>query len=326
MMRGEGDVQEQMVEISVVIPAYNREGTIGRCIESVLVQDFPSFEIVVADDGSTDRTRSIVHAFNDPRVRLAVREANGGASAARNAGIAAARGKYVALLDSDDVFLPGKLREQHRALVQAGPDCRISCTAYRIELIDQGQIIDGFHAPASAEFEGLYRGCGLSPGSTLMAERSVFDEIGTFDTSLRRFEDWEWLLRYVARGGRIVLVNTILSHIYNRRGRLAWDTWTAAEQFIARRDSAFPGVANGLRREANFLLWAQVAGTAYFARDYPVLVRSTARAVAADWRATLRRAVSFARGRNAQADALAAPVAITRQNDPVRRSDRGSRR
>jgi glycosyltransferase involved in cell wall biosynthesis len=288
------------VEISVVIPAYNRAATIARCIESALVQDFPSFEVVVADDGSSDATREIVAGFADPRVRLVARESNGGAAAARNSGVAAARGRYVAFLDSDDVFLPGKLATQHAALRTAGPAQRLSCTAFRIELLDQGQVIDWYHRPDAASFEGLFKGCSLGPGSTLMVERRVLDEIGPLDTTLSRFEDWDWLLRYVAAGGEILVLNTILTHIYNRRGRLSRDTWQAAERLIAKRDAAFPRAPARLRREADFSIWTQVAGTAFYARDYPLLARAVARAARAQPAELLRRVALFASGRNAQ--------------------------
>lgn len=297
------------VEISVVIPAYNRAETIGRCIASVLAQDFPSFEVVVADDGSTDATREVVTAIADPRVRLVARGQNGGAAAARNSGVAAARGRYVAFLDSDDVFLPGKLALQHAALAAAGGNLRLSCTAYRIELLDQGQIVDWLHPAGAGELADLYKGCSLGPGSTLMAERAVLDEIGPLDTSLRRLEDWDWLLRYVASGGGILLVNTILTHIYNRRGRLTRDTWESAERFIAKRDRSFPDVPRHLRREANFSIWAQVAGTAYYARDFPMLARAILRALAEDPAELARRALLFFRGRNAQREAAAAAAA-----------------
>lgn len=288
------------VEISIVIPAYNRAATIARCVESVLAQDFPSFEVVVADDGSTDTTRAIVAAIADPRVRLVARASNGGAAAARNTGVAAARGRYIAFLDSDDVFLPGKLAAQHAALCAAGPAERLSCTAFRIELLDQGQIIDWYHKPDAATFDGLIKGCSLGPGSTLMAERRVFEEIGPLDTTLRRFEDWEWLLRYVAAGGEILVLNTILTHIYNRRGRLSRDTWRAAERLIAKRDAAFPQASPRLRREANFSIWTQVAGTAFYARDYPTLLRAVARAVREQPAELVRRVALFLSGRNAQ--------------------------
>ena len=93
---------------SVVIPVYNRARVIGTAIESVRAQAHQSFEILVIDDGSSDEICQVMAGFGDPRIRF-VQQANGGASAARNLGLDLARGRFVAFLDSDDVFLPGHL-------------------------------------------------------------------------------------------------------------------------------------------------------------------------------------------------------------------------
>src|SRR5215510_4129929 len=98
--------------VSVVIPVYDREDYLGDAVDSVLAQTFPSFEIVVVDDGSTDRSAEIVRAHRDPRVRLICHPHNRGISAARNTGVDAARGDYVAFLDSDDVAYPDRLARQ----------------------------------------------------------------------------------------------------------------------------------------------------------------------------------------------------------------------
>ena len=106
-------------EFSVIIPVYNRTDLLLRAVGSVLRQDFQSFEIIVVDDGSEDDIKSIVDAFDDDRVTCH-RQANRGASAARNAGIDRARGRYVAFLDSDDVYLPHHLATMH-AMLERSP-------------------------------------------------------------------------------------------------------------------------------------------------------------------------------------------------------------
>ncbi|MBS0208956.1 MAG: glycosyltransferase family 2 protein [Planctomycetes bacterium] len=97
--------------VSVVIPTYNRADLLGRAIQSVLDQTHTEVEALVVDDGSTDHTREVVARFTDPRVRY-FHQANAGVSAARNTGLLAARGEFIALLDSDDAWLPWKLRAQ----------------------------------------------------------------------------------------------------------------------------------------------------------------------------------------------------------------------
>ena len=100
--------------VSVVIPTYNRSRALVRALESVFAQTEPVLETIVVDDGSTDDTQAVLAGFGS-RVR-AIRKSNGGAGAARNAGIEAARGEFVAFLDDDDAWLPEKNREQVRIL------------------------------------------------------------------------------------------------------------------------------------------------------------------------------------------------------------------
>lgn len=97
--------------VSVIIPCYNRAHIVGDTIESVLAQTYGNFEALVIDDGSTDDTREVVSSYTDPRVRYIHRE-NGGLSAARNSGLGAASGEFLAFLDSDDIWHPWKLAAQ----------------------------------------------------------------------------------------------------------------------------------------------------------------------------------------------------------------------
>lgn len=105
---------------SVLVPAYNIESLIRQTLESALAQTIQDLEIVVVDDGSSDKTTEVVHSFTDPRIRL-IHQANAGVSAARNRAIAEARGKYVAFLDGDDVWLPFHLETALR-FFEAYPD------------------------------------------------------------------------------------------------------------------------------------------------------------------------------------------------------------
>lgn len=105
-------------KFSVIIPVYNRTDLLKRAVGSVLRQDFGDFEVLVVDDGSVDDIRSIVEGFSDARVHY-FRQANQGASAARNTGIDRARGEFVAFLDSDDIYLPHHLATMHAILEDA---------------------------------------------------------------------------------------------------------------------------------------------------------------------------------------------------------------
>lgn len=97
--------------ISVVIPLYNKERQIANTLHTVFAQTFTDYEIVIVDDGSTDRSAEIVAAMHDKRIRL-IRQKNAGVSAARNRGISEARGEFIALLDADDEWKPDYLATQ----------------------------------------------------------------------------------------------------------------------------------------------------------------------------------------------------------------------
>jgi glycosyltransferase involved in cell wall biosynthesis len=179
--------------ISVVIPTYNRPRATDVAVGRVRAQALPpdwSVEIVVVDDGSSEPP-----LLNN--VRLVRHDRNRGAAAARNTGIANAAGAYIAFLDSDDVWLPGKLAAQISAMDANG--WAASCTSYVLAKQGQREIVSPRYPTMALGLDELVWGCFVSPGSTLICRREVFDEVGVFDTTLPRLEDWDWLLRYVAR-------------------------------------------------------------------------------------------------------------------------------
>ena len=118
------------VLVSVVTPAFNVGWCVGRAIDSVLGQSLRELEIIVVNDGSTDDTRDVLAAYGDS-IR-AIDQANGGMSAARNTGIRAARGAFIAFLDADDWWLPEKLARQID-LMQRRPDVGFCSTTARVE-------------------------------------------------------------------------------------------------------------------------------------------------------------------------------------------------
>lgn len=127
-------MEQPAPEVTVLVAAYDAEAFVERAITSALTQQGPSLEVVVVDDASRDRTRAVVRALadHDPRVRLVALDVNGGPAAARNAGIAAARGAWVAVLDADDAFRPGRLA----TLVALGEGTGADVVADPFELYD----------------------------------------------------------------------------------------------------------------------------------------------------------------------------------------------
>ena len=185
-----------MISVSVIIPTYNRARLLPRCLDSALSQELQPLEIILVDDGSTDSTRDLVRR-DYPGVKL-ISQANQGVSAARNAGIRAAAGDWLAFLDSDDAWLPGKLRRQMQT-VQADRDVNIVHT-------DEIWIRNGVRVNPHLKhrkyggfiFKRCLPLCVISP-SAVMIHRRVFERVGLFDETLPVCEDYDLWLRTCAR-------------------------------------------------------------------------------------------------------------------------------
>lgn len=184
------------MSISVVIPTYNRLHTLDRALSSVFGQTRPAEEVIVVDDGSTDGTAAHIKA-RYPQVRL-IEQGNHGVSHARNRGIEAASGRWLALLDSDDEWRPEKLAVQERALAGEG--------GYRVCHSDEIWIRNGRRVNPMRKHEKtggwIFRHClplcAISPSAVLI-HRSVFNDVGLFDESLPACEDYDLWLRVTAR-------------------------------------------------------------------------------------------------------------------------------
>ena len=192
--------------VSVIIPTYNRGWIVGEAIDSVLVQDFSDYELIVVDDGSDDHTPEILAAYGD-RITV-LRQANRGVSAARNRGIAAAAGRLMAFLDSDDLWLPQKLSTQVRYFAE-NPDAVICQTEER--WIRNGVRVNPKkrHLKFSGMiFERSLALCLVSP-SAVMIKKSLFNTVGVFDEDLPACEDYDLWLRISCRYP-VHLINTPL--------------------------------------------------------------------------------------------------------------------
>jgi glycosyltransferase involved in cell wall biosynthesis len=182
--------------VSVIIPTYNRDGFLREAIESVLSQAYKQFELIVVDDGSTDTTGDLLQQYGTGLSVL--HTSHRGPSAARNRGIAAARGEYIAFLDSDDVWLPDKLRAQ-MLFFQDHPEARVCQTeeiwirsGVRVNPMKKHKKYSGWI------FKQCLPLCMVSP-SSVMIERSVFGRVGLFNETFLACEDYELWLRIAAR-------------------------------------------------------------------------------------------------------------------------------
>ncbi|HRW06591.1 MAG TPA: glycosyltransferase [Caldilineaceae bacterium] len=179
--------------ISVVIPTYNHERFLVDALDSVLSQSYPYIEIIVVDDGSTDNTPAVMTRYGN-RVRY-IRQENRGLSGARNTGIQASQGEYIALLDADDFWENNYLREVHAALVA---DSGLGAVHTGMRFVDaegNPQAQPGTATvPADQMYERLLDGEFFAP-SAVLVRRTVLAAVGLFDLDLRASEDWEIWLR-----------------------------------------------------------------------------------------------------------------------------------
>ena len=195
--------------VSVVIPAWNRVGSIRMAVESVLRQTFTDFELLVVDDGSTDGTIDALSDITDPRLRCLANPHNMGPSAARNTGIRAALGDWVAFQDSDDEWLPRKLEMQMARLAKAGPEVIACYTGMGIVGLpgvdrDRRTTLRYIPGPKEPKVEGALREALLARSfistQMLMARRSALLDIGGFDAALPALEDWDCVIRLSEHG------------------------------------------------------------------------------------------------------------------------------
>ena len=183
------------MKISVIIPTYNRRHTLERAIDSVLSQTFKPFEIIIVDDGSEDGTRNWVQEAY-PSIKY-IYQSNNGVSSARNKGIISSRGSWIALLDSDDEWMPEKLEDQV-IFINENPGS-LFCHTNEI-WIRNGVRVNQLkkHKKYGGDiFKYCLDMCRISPSSSLI-KKEVFEDVGLFDESLTVCEDYDLWLRITA--------------------------------------------------------------------------------------------------------------------------------
>ena len=184
--------------VSVVVPSHNRARLLRRTLQSILAQHLTDLEVVVVDDGSTDDTADIT-AEVDPRIVVIRNREPKGVSAARNRGIAAARGEWIAFCDDDDLWSPDKLSRQMMAAKQAGAGWAYSGD---VNIDDNLRVLSGGPPWDPQDVVALLPRWNpiASGGSNVMVRSDVLAAVGGFDPSLRRTEDWDLWIR-IARTG-----------------------------------------------------------------------------------------------------------------------------
>lgn len=223
-------IPNQTPTFSVIMPAYNAAKTIHSAISSVLAQTCENWELIIVDDGSRDNTLEVVRRFDDARVYILSCN-HGGPAGTRNAGIRVARGKYVCLLDSDDLWLPTYLATMYAALEQEtgaamayGDAWIMDDVTRRIGRLTAMMLTDPPIPPPSRPLEfliALLQRNFVFVSATVL--RSALLSVGGFDASLARAEDYDLWLRLAARGYRAVRSEGVHAIYRRRRNSLSSD-------------------------------------------------------------------------------------------------------
>lgn len=197
--------------ISVIIPCYNGEKFISESIESVIAQSYKNWELIVVDDGSTDKSKVLVRLCSgDRRVKLVENECNIGIPKTKNRGLSIARGDYVAFLDQDDVWMPEKIDVQ-LSVFGEGNEVGVVCTGmiFTDEDMKERNLFNGFDDTDQKE---LLKALYLNPtnsSSLMMVKRDALSRVGTFDEDIIGWDDYELLMR-IATQFRVRYVRKLL--------------------------------------------------------------------------------------------------------------------
>lgn len=198
--------------VSIIIPAWNSENYIKESIDSALSQTYKNIEIIVIDDGSTDNTKKVINDYIKSRKIYYIFQPNKGLAGARNTGILSAKGEYIALLDSDDLFLPKKIQKQVEAL-EKNPDFSVCyCDLLHFTEREPRQFFHHRYSyPSGNLFGELLKKQFINP-LTVIIKKTVFDTYGIFDENLKRSEDWELWLRFAHAGIKFLHLKEILAY------------------------------------------------------------------------------------------------------------------
>ena len=182
--------------VSVVIPTYNRAQLVNRAIQSVLDQTYQNFELIVVDDCSTDNTEEGISAIGDERVRYIRHDTNKGASASRNTGINASMGELIGFLDSDDEWLPEKLRSQVEVIDSSSSSVGLVYGGYEVVDDEMKRTIQQVYPEKRGYiFEDVLKMNGPTNPLTPLVRRECFEKVGLFDEEMRFGEDWDMWVR-----------------------------------------------------------------------------------------------------------------------------------
>ncbi|NJR40477.1 MAG: glycosyltransferase family 2 protein [Leptolyngbyaceae cyanobacterium CSU_1_4] len=287
-----------MKKVSVIIPVYNVEPYIAQTLESVLAQTYTNLEIIIIDDETPDRSIDICRRYSDPRIQI-IQQKNRGLAGARNTGIRHATGDYIALLDSDDLWLPHKLQRQVEHL-EASPQIGVSfCRSAFID--DLGKPLGTYQMPRLRNITAPYLMCRnpIGNGSAPMIRREVFEAIAYtgdrygvieqfyFDDSFRQSEDIEcWIRIVIQTGWKIEGISEAMTLYRVNAGGLSanilkqLESW---EQVIAKTRTYAPEIVDQWEQRARAYQLRYLARRAVRLKDGTMAVKLIHRALRTNW-------------------------------------------
>ena len=224
---------------SIVIPTYNRVLFLKRALDSVFNQTYENYEVIVVDDGSTDRTLSMLSEISDPRLKIIHVGNNSGTSNARNMGIQTAKGKYISLLDSDDEFLPDFLEKTLKTLDGTEPEVGFCWSGIHAIQIISDQFLwkkhitesiwnPSFRSRAEATRYSLSCDPPWGTGHGVTFKKGVLAEVGWFDTTIRARVDIDLLIRLVGRYNFVVIPEILVTIHKDAHMRIEYELFNRA--------------------------------------------------------------------------------------------------
>jgi glycosyltransferase involved in cell wall biosynthesis len=260
--------------VSVIIPNYNYAKYLREAIDSVLAQTYAKVEVVVVDDGSTDGSQDVIAKYGD-RI-TAILQQNQGVSAARNNGVAATHCEFVAFLDADDAWLPTKIEKQIAMFRQ---DPKLGLVHVGVEEVDAdghtiGRRLDGMSGDVSHELLLFERPVVLGGGSGLMVPRSVFEQVGGFDTRLSTSADWDLFYR-IGRKHKVGFVPECLLRYRYHGSNMHGKIHVMEHDMLLGYEKAFTDGTSADRDRAYGNLYKTLAGSFFVAGRYRDFARNT---------------------------------------------------
>lgn len=232
--------------VSIIIPSYNSLDTLPATLESLFLQTYKDFEILLIDDGSTDDTRSWLSGIQDPRLKV-FHFGNGGLATARNRGIQASGGKFLSFLDADDLWAPKKLEHQILALNNA-PDCGLAYS-WNLGICAESRVLYK-HRPcyvAGDAYASILQGNFIGCGSNALFRREVVEKVGHFNEALPAAEDWDYFIRASEAGCHYTVVTRYEVSYRQRPGSMSGNVETMRKAGYKVIESAYSRAPESLR-------------------------------------------------------------------------------